>query len=125
MATRKTKRGGLELEQALGRNEIKSNGHWLTSSGEHIISQHASEGHRFSIHNGKVQFDSAFRGSKSEGNAMGYAMGTVPARRRALNDKSQLSGLSDRQVRHFNEAFNSFLKETGGGRHGGSGHSGG
>ena len=101
MAIRKTKLDGLGLEQSLANNDIKKNGHWVTKSGEHIISNHASEAHRFSIKDGKVHFDSAVRGSKSESGAMGYAFGTTDAKRRKLNDKSGLSGYTDKQARHF------------------------
>lgn len=49
MAIRKTKLDGLGLERSLANNDIKKNGHWVTKSGEHIISNHASEAHRFSF----------------------------------------------------------------------------
>lgn len=127
MAIRKTKLDGLGLERSLANNDIKKNGHWVTKSGEHIISNHASEAHRFSIKGGKVHFDSAVRGSKAESGTMGYAFGTTDAKRRKLNDKSGLSGYTDKQARHFNEAFNSFLKssKSAGGKHGSSGKSSG
>lgn len=127
MAIRKTKLDGLGLEQSLANNDIKKNGHWVTKSGEHVISAHAGEAHRFSVKNGKVHFDSAVRDGKSEGNALGYAFGSTEAKRRKLNDKSGLSGYTDRQARHFNEAFNSFLKASGKtkGKRGSSGRSSG
>lgn len=125
MVTRKTKYDGLSLEQGLANNNIKKNGHWVTKSGEHVISNHASEAHRFRLSGGKVHFESAVRDQASKGGGLGYGFGTVKASRRSLTDKTGLSGFTPKQVRHFNEAFNSFLKTSGGGRHGGAGHSGG